>query len=155
MHLLQTETRQQVNLQRSIASELDWVNSNAKGQQKKGKARLRRYEDLTQQVWHLLSCPPLAPRLLQSCLLPSWLMSSGCLSVFCALTLVCVSRLTPLNRSSQHGYKGGTVDAFMAGGSIVTECCVMQTFMQYHHLSFHPKAYTFLYTNYKSNCLPQ
>ncbi|DBA71404.1 TPA: hypothetical protein ACH3X2_011207 [Trebouxia sp. C0005] len=47
---LETETRQQVNLQRSIASELDWVNSNAKGQQKKGKARLRRYEDLTQQA---------------------------------------------------------------------------------------------------------
>ncbi len=75
MPALQTETRQQVNLQRSIASELDWVNSNAKGQQKKGKARLRRYEDLTQQVWHLqpspISHPPLALRLLQSCLLPS------------------------------------------------------------------------------------
>jgi methionyl-tRNA synthetase len=62
MPVLQTETRQQVNLQRSIASELDWVNSNAKGQQKKGKARLRRYEDLAQQVWHLQ--PPLFPILL-------------------------------------------------------------------------------------------
>ena len=73
MPLLQTETRQQVNLQRSIASELDWVNSNAKGQQKKGKARLRRYEDLTQQVRHLqpspLSHPSLSLQLLRSCLL--------------------------------------------------------------------------------------
>lgn len=47
---LETETRQQASLQRSIASELDWVNSNAKGQQKKGKARLRRYEDLEKQA---------------------------------------------------------------------------------------------------------
>lgn len=47
---LQTETRQQAGLQKSIAAELEWVNANAKGQQKKGKARLRRYEDLTQQV---------------------------------------------------------------------------------------------------------
>ena len=51
---MQTESRQQASLQRSIASELEWVNSNAKGQQKKGKARLRRYEDLTQQVSPLL-----------------------------------------------------------------------------------------------------
>ena len=48
--VMQTEKRQQESLQRSIASELEWVNSNAKGQQKKGKARLRRYEDLTKQV---------------------------------------------------------------------------------------------------------
>ena len=47
---LQTETRQQAGLRKSIAAELEWVNANAKGQQKKGKARLRRYEDLTQQV---------------------------------------------------------------------------------------------------------
>lgn len=47
---LETEQRQQASLQRSIAAELDWVNTNAKGQQKKGKARLRRYEDLTQQA---------------------------------------------------------------------------------------------------------
>ncbi len=75
MPVLQTETRQQVNLQRSIASELDWVNSNAKGQQKKGKARLRRYEDLTQQVCNLqLPHFPILlrlSRLLQSCLLAS------------------------------------------------------------------------------------
>ena len=38
-------------MQKSIAAELEWVNANAKGQQKKGKARLRRYEDLTQQVY--------------------------------------------------------------------------------------------------------
>lgn len=61
MVVVQTETRQQVNLQRSIASELDWVNSNAKGQQKKGKARLRRYEDLTQQVQPLQELPPAPP----------------------------------------------------------------------------------------------
>lgn len=48
--LVQTESRQQAGLQKSIAAELEWVNANAKGQQKKGKARMRRYEDLTQQV---------------------------------------------------------------------------------------------------------
>ena len=47
---MQTEKRQQAGLQRSIASELDWVNTNAKGQQKKGKARLRRYDDLLEKV---------------------------------------------------------------------------------------------------------
>ncbi|KAL3140734.1 hypothetical protein ABBQ32_005289 [Trebouxia sp. C0010 RCD-2024] len=47
---LETEKRQQNSLQRSIASELEWVNTNAKGQQKKGKARLRRYDDLTKQA---------------------------------------------------------------------------------------------------------
>ena len=52
---LQTETRQQAGLRKSIAAELEWVNANAKGQQKKGKARLRRYEDLTQQVAY--KCP--------------------------------------------------------------------------------------------------
>lgn len=50
MLVVQTEKRQQDSLQRSIASELEWVNTNAKGQQKKGKARLRRYDDLTKQV---------------------------------------------------------------------------------------------------------
>lgn len=47
---LQSESRQQASLQRSLANELEWVRSNAKGQQKKGKARMRRYEDLTEQV---------------------------------------------------------------------------------------------------------
>ena len=54
MVVVQTEKRQQDSLQRSIASELEWVNTNAKGQQKKGKARLRRYDDLTKQVMPLL-----------------------------------------------------------------------------------------------------
>lgn len=53
---MQTEKRQQDSLQRSIASELEWVNSNAKGQQKKGKARLRRYDDLTKQVTPSFCC---------------------------------------------------------------------------------------------------
>lgn len=34
------------SLARAMAAELDWVRSNAKGQVKKGKARLRRYEDM-------------------------------------------------------------------------------------------------------------
>ena len=54
--VVQTEKRQQDSLQRSIASELEWVNSNAKGQQKKGKARLRRYDDLTKQVMSCYCC---------------------------------------------------------------------------------------------------
>ena len=54
MLVVQTEKRQQDSLQRSIASELEWVNTNAKGQQKKGKARMRRYDDLTKQVMPLL-----------------------------------------------------------------------------------------------------
>lgn len=68
----QTEKRQQESLQRSIASELEWVNSNAKGQQKKGKARLRRYEDLTKQVIHyftVLLSVTRSPRLAQDRLL--------------------------------------------------------------------------------------
>lgn len=44
----------QSGLQREIAGELEWLNKNAKGQQKKGKARLRRYEDLVEQVIVLL-----------------------------------------------------------------------------------------------------
>ena len=47
---LQSESKQQASLQRSLANELEWVRSNAQGQQKKGKARMRRYEDLTEQV---------------------------------------------------------------------------------------------------------
>ena len=38
-----------VSLQQ-IAAELEWVQSNAKGQQKKGKARLRNFEEIRQQV---------------------------------------------------------------------------------------------------------
>ena len=143
MPLLQTESRQQVNLQRSIASELDWVNSNAKGQQKKGKARLRRYEDLTQQVWHLQ--PPLCPVLLwllhcsSPAICPVGLTLSGLLSMFCWSAF---SRLILLNRSSHHDYKGESVDAFMACGKSVTERCVMQACMQPRHVSFHPKSQT-------------
>ena len=44
------EKREQASLSRSINSELEWVRSNAKGQQKKGKARMRRYEDLVNEV---------------------------------------------------------------------------------------------------------
>ena len=52
---LQTESRQQEGLKKAVQEELEWVRSNAKGQQKKGKARLRQYEDLRQQVAPLLS----------------------------------------------------------------------------------------------------
>ena len=53
------EKREQASLTRSINQELDWVRSNAKGQQKKGKARMRRYEDLVNEV-SLLN-PPSPP----------------------------------------------------------------------------------------------
>lgn len=47
----------QANLQKTIAGELEWLGKNAKGQQKKGKARLRRYEDLLEEV-HSPGPPP-------------------------------------------------------------------------------------------------
>ena len=43
---LEAEGKKQDSLQRTINQELEWVRSNAKGQQKKGKARLRQYEEL-------------------------------------------------------------------------------------------------------------
>jgi sulfate-transporting ATPase len=43
---LEAEGKKQDALQRTINQELEWVRSNAKGQQKKGKARLRAYEEL-------------------------------------------------------------------------------------------------------------
>mmetsp|Transcript_19916 Transcript_19916/g.43567 ORF Transcript_19916/g.43567 Transcript_19916/m.43567 type:complete len:675 (-) Transcript_19916:182-2206(-) len=43
---LSQEKRQQSSLKKQIEAELEWVNKMAKGQQKKGKARLRRYDDL-------------------------------------------------------------------------------------------------------------
>ena len=46
----QAETQRQSSLKRAVEEELEWVHSNARGQQKKGKARLRAYEDLRQQV---------------------------------------------------------------------------------------------------------
>lgn len=51
------EKREQASLSRSINSELEWVRSNAKGQQKKGKARMRRYEDLVNEVGASASLP--------------------------------------------------------------------------------------------------
>ena len=47
------EANKQSSLNKAIQEELEWVRSNAKGQQKKGKARLRSYEALTQQVPYL------------------------------------------------------------------------------------------------------
>jgi ATP-binding cassette ChvD family protein len=47
---LEQEGKKQDSLARTINQELDWVRSNAKGQQKKGKARLRRYEDLCEEA---------------------------------------------------------------------------------------------------------
>lgn len=49
MHV-QGEEKNQSDLKKQIAAELEWVQSNAKGQQKKGKARLRSFEDIKKQV---------------------------------------------------------------------------------------------------------
>ena len=43
---LEAESKKQDSLSRTINQELEWVRKNAKGQQKKGKARLRAYEEL-------------------------------------------------------------------------------------------------------------
>ena len=48
------ERKQQAGLQRAIDDELEFVRSKAKGQQKKGKARMRRYDELVSKV---LACP--------------------------------------------------------------------------------------------------
>ena len=90
---VQTEKRQQENLQRSIAAELEWVNANAKGQVKKGKARMRRFEDLEKQViiFTSLCCSP-APPLLPLPPTPScapfsipWISSRALLPASCVL----------------------------------------------------------------------
>ncbi len=47
---LSVEEKAQSQLQKTIERELEWVNKNQKGQQKKGQARLRRYEDLVGQA---------------------------------------------------------------------------------------------------------
>ena len=44
------ERKQQAGLQRVIDDELEFVRSKAKGQQKKGKARMRRYDELVSKV---------------------------------------------------------------------------------------------------------
>jgi ATPase subunit of ABC transporter with duplicated ATPase domains len=43
---LKQEEKAQSALQKTISKELEWLSRNAKGQQKKGAARLRRYDDL-------------------------------------------------------------------------------------------------------------
>lgn len=53
---LQRGAAAESSMQKSIAAELEWVQSNAKGQQKKGKARMRRYEDLVEQVPSTTNC---------------------------------------------------------------------------------------------------
>ncbi|CAL5227645.1 g10651 [Coccomyxa viridis] len=47
---LEGERKQQAGLQRLLDSELEFVRSKAKGQQKKGKARMRRYDELVSQA---------------------------------------------------------------------------------------------------------
>ena len=47
---LQAEEKKQTSLGRAIEQELEFLRSNAKGQQKKGKARMRRYDELVDQV---------------------------------------------------------------------------------------------------------
>ena len=49
---LEGERKQQAGLQRLLDQELEFVRSKAKGQQKKGKARMRRYDELVSQVSH-------------------------------------------------------------------------------------------------------
>jgi hypothetical protein len=44
----------QASLQKQIAGELEWLQQSANGQQKKGKARLRRYDDLVEEVRSML-----------------------------------------------------------------------------------------------------
>ena len=89
---MQVEANKQSGLKKAIEEELEWVRSNARGQQKKGKARLRSYEALTQQVsiclFNLLSLAthpsipggfqhPLLPR--KAFILP--LLSGACLTI--------------------------------------------------------------------------
>ncbi|KAH8940692.1 hypothetical protein BDL97_15G102800 [Sphagnum fallax] len=47
---MDVEDKQQTALQRTINRELEWIRSNAKGQQKKGKARERVYDELLQKA---------------------------------------------------------------------------------------------------------
>ena len=47
---LSQEKKEQSALQATIASELAWINQGAKGQQKKGQARVNRYDELVQQA---------------------------------------------------------------------------------------------------------
>jgi len=47
---LRFEEKTQSSLQKSIAKELEWTKQQQKGQQKKGAARLRRYDDLVSQA---------------------------------------------------------------------------------------------------------
>ncbi|KAG0561837.1 hypothetical protein KC19_9G096300 [Ceratodon purpureus] len=47
---MESESKQQTSLSRNIQRELEWIRMNAKGQQKKGKARERAYEELLQKA---------------------------------------------------------------------------------------------------------
>jgi hypothetical protein len=53
------EGKKLASLERSIKSELEWVRSSAKGQVKKGKARLRVYDDLVGR--YALNTPLILP----------------------------------------------------------------------------------------------
>lgn len=47
---LAAEEKAQSSLQRTISAELEFISRQAKGQQKKGQARQRRYDDLVTQA---------------------------------------------------------------------------------------------------------
>ncbi|GAQ85327.1 hypothetical protein KFL_002290170 [Klebsormidium nitens] len=47
---LEQEDKQQSALAKNVELELEWIRKKAKGQQKKGKARMRQYEELVQQA---------------------------------------------------------------------------------------------------------
>ena len=61
---MEGEKRQQSSLSRASTQELGWVRSNAKGPQKKGKARMRRYEDLVDPARAFSQEPYICPSLL-------------------------------------------------------------------------------------------
>src|SRR5690606_21277008 len=44
---LESEAKQQVNMAKTVKSELEWVRQNPKGRQAKSKARLARFEELS------------------------------------------------------------------------------------------------------------
>lgn len=67
---LQVEEKQQSSLKKTIEAELEWMQQSARGQQKKGRARERRYEELVAQAGqHVRSAAldsiiiPVGPRL--------------------------------------------------------------------------------------------
>lgn len=51
MQRLETEKQQQAKFRKTLSRELEWIQSNPKGRQKKSKARVKAYEDLLSQQY--------------------------------------------------------------------------------------------------------